>query len=430
MTETRKIDVGYLARVEGESRLLLEIEGDSVRVAELSIFEPPRFFEALLQGRSFSEAPDITARICGICPVAYQISAVQAMENAAEISLPQPIADLRRILYHGEWISSHALHIYMLHAPDFLGYDDVIQMAGDHKEVVERGLALKKAGNDVMRILGGREIHPINVKVGGFFRLPDKKELREIRKALEKARDLAVATVRWAAELDIPDASIDFCMLGLTDDQHYAPLIGRVKSTDGHEFPVDEFEENIEESQKERSTALYAQLKGARTYLLGALSRYNLNEAHLTPLTRELAREAGVGKACHNPFQSIVIRSLEVLHATDESISLIDGYIAPDAPFVDVQPRNAIGYSCTEAPRGLLYHRYTIGDDGTIVEAVIMPPTSQNQRAMEEDLERIVAARLDLDDDALQRVAEQAIRNHDPCISCATHFLRIDKVKR
>src|SRR3954463_8957999 len=174
--KTIKVDV--LARVEGEDGLRLVIDGNTLREAELKIFEPPRFFEAFLRGRNYTEVPDITARICGICPVAYQMSAVHAMEDALGIAIPQPIRELRRLLYCGEWIESHVLHMYMLHAPDFLGYEGAVEMAKDHPDVVRDGLALKKAGNEILKLLGGREIHPINVRVGGFYRTPTKRELR------------------------------------------------------------------------------------------------------------------------------------------------------------------------------------------------------------------------------------------------------------
>jgi sulfhydrogenase subunit alpha len=197
--KTRTIRVDYLARVEGEGALQVKIRGDTVTDVQLKIFEPPRFFEALLRGRAFTEAPDITARICGICPIAYQMSAVHAMEDALGVSVGGQLRALRRLLYCGEWIESHALHVYLLHAPDFLGYPDAIRMAKDHGDAVQRGLQLKKAGNEIVTLLGGREIHPISVRVGGFYRVPSKSELRPLAERLKGARDAAWDTVSWVA---------------------------------------------------------------------------------------------------------------------------------------------------------------------------------------------------------------------------------------
>ena len=204
--QTRVIRTDYLARVEGEGAMYVKLDGREVLDVKLRIYEPPRFFEALLRGRAFTEAPDITARICGICPVAYQMSAVRAMEDACGVAIDEgPLRDLRRLLYCGEWIESHSLHVYMLHAPDFLGYAGAVEMARDHREIVERGLQMKKAGNALMALVGGREIHPINVRVGGFYRVPSRGELRTLRDPLQAALETALETVRWAATLPFPD---------------------------------------------------------------------------------------------------------------------------------------------------------------------------------------------------------------------------------
>src|SRR5271157_3080521 len=203
--KSKSIKVDYLARVEGEGALLVKIKGQEVTDVKLKIFEPPRFFEAFLRGRKFYEAPDITARICGICPVAYQMSACHAMEDACGVKITGPIRELRRLLYCGEWIESHALHVYLLHAPDFLGYEDAIRMAKDHPDEVRRGLRLKKTGNEIVSLVGGREIHPINVRVGGFYKVPVKSELASLAEKLKWARDAALETVRWVAGLPFPE---------------------------------------------------------------------------------------------------------------------------------------------------------------------------------------------------------------------------------
>jgi sulfhydrogenase subunit alpha len=426
------LSVDALARVEGEGAMRVRVRNGKVEEVALDIYEPPRFFEAFLAGRGYAEAPDITARICGICPVAYQMSACQAIEAAFGIEVPDGIRMLRRLLYCGEWIESHALHIYLLHAPDFLGYDSAIHMAEDHRDLVELGLRLKKVGNDLMTVVGGRSVHPINVRVGGFHRLPTAAELAGLRPALERAREDAVATVRAVAGFDFPDLTHDHEYLALRAPGGDYPLErGTLVSSSGLEFTAADFEQHVHEEHVERSNALHASLVGVGRYLVGPLARYSLNFDRLSPLAQDLAREAGLGTTCRNPFRSIVVRAVELLYACDESLRLLDAYAAADPvpASVEVVPRAGSGHGVTEAPRGILFHGYDLAADGTIENARIVPPTSQNQAAIEADLTDFVQANIDLPVDELTHRCEQAIRNYDPCISCATHFLdlRVDK---
>lgn len=419
----REIAVDYLARVEGEGAMYLKLRGDEVLDLRFKIFEPPRFFEAFLRGRRFSEAPDITARICGICPIAYQTSACNAMEAAAGVKLTGGLRDLRRLIYCGEWIESHALHVFFLHAPDFLGYESAIAMASDFPEQVAMGLRMKKIGNAVMSLLGGREIHPINVRVGGFYRVPTERELESLVPDLEWARDAAVATTRWVSGLDFPDFERDYEYVALSHPDEYAIHEGRIVSNRGLDIAVEEWGEHFEESHVSWSNALHATRKDGGAYHLGPMARYSLNSRLLTPMARAAAAEAGLGPTCANPFQSIVVRSVEMVFACEEALRLIASYRRPAAPFVDVEPRAVTGHGASEAPRGTLYHRYAIDSDGFITEAHIVPPTSQNQLSIEEDLRAYVPGRSHLSDEELQWQLEQAIRCYDPCISCATHFL-------
>ena len=426
MAETRTIRTDYLARVEGEGAMTVRLRGNEVEHVELRIFEPPRFFEALLRGRSFLEAPDITARICGICPVAYQTSAVNALESLCSVEVPEPIRLLRRLLYCGEWIESHALHVYMLHAPDFLGYDGAVELARDAPDAVARGLALKKTGNELMALVGGREIHPINVRVGGFYRAPRRRELRAMVEPLERARDAALETVRWTAGFDFPERAVSCELVALSQPQEYAIERGRIRSDAGLDIEPASYEEHFEEEHVERSTALHSRLRGKGTYLCGPLARFALNHDLLSPLALEAAAEAGLHAPCRDAFRSIVVRSVELVYACDEALRLIEAYDEPDAPYVDVEPVAGTGFGVSEAPRGLLYHRYTLDAEGTILEAKIVPPTSQNQGAIEDDLRGVVEQYATLDDEALRTLCEQTIRNYDPCISCATHFLTLE----
>ena len=432
MTENggRTIDVGYLARVEGEGSLRLEIRDGVVEEVRLSIFEAPRFFEALLKGRRAFEAPDITARICGICPVAYQMSAVHAIEHAAGVTVDGPLRALRRLLYCGEWIASHTLHIYLLHAPDFLGYENAIDMGHDDPALIARGLELKKIGNHIMSLLGGREVHPINVRVGGFYSVPTRAQLAALVDPLERARDMALDTVRWAAALPFPDYAQPYEFVALRHGGEYPMNGGRIVSSAGLDIAAQDFDDHFEERQVPHSTALHAVVKGRGGYFVGPMARYALNADLLTPLARRAAADAGLDPTCTNPFKSIVVRGIEVLLACEEALRLIADYAEPDAPYVPVEPRAAVGQAATEAPRGLLHHRYAIDADGRIEHARIVPPTSQNQMTIEADLKGVAAAHLDLDDEALKWRCEQTIRNYDPCISCATHFLRLEVDRR
>lgn len=423
--KTRTIKVDYLARVEGEGALYVKIKDGTVVDVKLKIFEPPRFFEAFLRDRDFREAPDITARICGICPVAYQMSSSHAMENACGVKVEGPLRELRRLLYCGEWIESHVLHIYMLHAPDFLGYEDAIRMAKDHRAIVERGLSLKKVGNEIVSRLGGREIHPINVRVGGFYKVPAKKDFAALAERLKWARDAAVETVRFAAGLHFPDFEQDYEFVALRHPSEYPFNEGRLVSNKGLDIAIADYPKHFEEQHVQHSNALHSVLKERGAYFVGPLARFNLNFDRLPPSVQETARAAGIDRACKNPFKSIIVRAVETLYACEEALRIIENYQMPDNPVVDVSPREAVGSGCTEAPRGILFHRYQLDADGKILDAKIIPPTSQNQKTIENDLWKFVPKYIDLPDDKLTWQCEQAIRNYDPCISCATHFLKL-----
>jgi coenzyme F420-reducing hydrogenase alpha subunit len=419
----RALHVAGLARVEGEGAMHVKVADGRVTEVKLEIYEPPRFFEAFLRGRAYTEPPDITARICGICPVAYQMSACQALEDACGVTVDGQLADLRRLLYCGEWIESHALHVYLLHAPDFLGYDGAVEMAADHRDIVERGLALKKLGNDLLAAIGGRAIHPINVRVGGFYRSPARAELAALLPRLRQALDGALGTVDWVAGFEFPDFTHDHELLALVRPGTYAIEAGRPRTDRGLEFPLSALDDYIIEEQVPHSTALHAKLAGRGRYMTGPLARYALSGQWLSPLAKEAARSAGLPPVCRNPFRSIIVRSVELVYAIEEAIRLIEAYEPPLVPAVEVPPRAGIGYGATEAPRGTLFHRYQLAADGTVVTARIVPPTSQNQASVEDDLRRFVTDRVEYDDHRLTHECEQAIRNYDPCISCATHFL-------
>ena len=360
----RTLRVDYIARVEGESSLDLQIRDGKVERVRLGIFEPPQFFEALLRGRGFGEVLDIVARICGICPIAYQMSGVHAIEEALGIVVDPPTRALRRLLYCGEWIESHALHIVMLHAPDFLGYADGIAMARDHSDAVQRGLALKKAGNELLTLLGGRAIHPVNVRVGGFYRVPIRSEFAPVAESLKHARDLAIATLRWAATFSFPDITADYEFVALRHPDEYPMNAGRIVSSAGLDIAAADYETEFLQRQVPYSTALHSVLGRRGAYLVGPMARYALNRDRLPAEVRALADEAGLGPTCRNPFRSILVRAVEVVYACGEALRLIADYEPPARAFVPAEPRAAVGYGCTEAPRGILYHRYRLDTEG------------------------------------------------------------------
>jgi coenzyme F420-reducing hydrogenase alpha subunit len=318
----------------------------------------------------------------------------------------------------------------MLHAPDFLGYESAIELARDQPDLVAQALELKKTGNALMTVVGGREVHPINVRVGGWYRVPRRRELAPLVEPLERAREIALAAVRITSGFDFPDYEQDYELVALDEPGEYPIDRGRIVSSRGLDIDVSEYDEHFVEEHVEWSNALHSRVIERGSYLCGPLARFALGYERLSPLAREAARAAGLDATERNPFRSIVVRCVELVYAADEALRLIDEYDEPDAPAVDVEPRAGIGYGCTEAPRGILYHRYRLADDGTILDAKIVPPTSQNQRTIEEDLRGVVERSLDLSDEQLSLRCEQTIRNYDPCISCATHFLKLEVERR
>ena len=422
----RVIRVDQLARVEGEGSLIVKMSDGKVADVKLRIFEPPRFFEAFLRGRKFTEAPDITARICGICPVAYQMSSVLAMEDAMGLTVDDQIRQLRRLLYCGEWIESHVLHMYMLHAPDFLGYEDALLLAKDKPELVARALKMKKIGNDVMNIVGGREIHPVNVRVGGFYRVPRKEELEPLVERLKWGLDQAIDTAKLVSTFEFPDFETEYEFVSLRHPEEYPLMGGRIVTSSGLDISIREYEFHFEERHVPHSNALHGLERGHGRYSVGPLARFNLNFDRLSPLARQVAADVKIGPVMKNPFKSIIVRAIETVYAYEQALQIIQAYEPPASPSHAVTVSAGIGCGASEAPRGMLYHRYRVTDDGLIRDAKIVPPTAQNQPTIEEDVRQFVTKFAGLPREELTWKCEQAVRNYDPCISCATHFVRLE----
>ena len=423
--KTRTIRVDTLARVEGEGALTIELRGGRAERVELRLFEPPRFFEGLLRGRSRMEVPDITARICGICPVAYQMSSCHAIEEAAGVRVDGPLRALRRLLYCGEWIESHALHVFVLHMPDFLGMPDVLALAKTHGDAVRAALRIKKAGNAIVARLGGREIHPINVRVGGFWRAPTRVELEGLVPELEWSEQALLGLVPLLRELPFPQIEHRVEYVALRHPDEYPFNEGRIVSTEGLDIDVRQWPDRFAEEQVPYSTALHASIRGRGGYFVGPLARFNLNHDRLCEPAKDLADTLGLRPPVRNPFKSLLVRAVETMQALVEARRLIATFSLPERPFVELPLRAGLGHGATEAPRGILYHRYEVDEEGLIRDARIVPPTSQNQRTIEEDLRGMAEELARLPLDVATRRAEQAIRNYDPCISCSTHFLEL-----
>ncbi len=432
-TEERRIRVNALARVEGEGALHLTLRGGRVEEAKLAIYEPPRFYEAFLRGRDFRDVPDITARICGICPVAYQMSSCHALESAMGASdrIDHEIRTMRNLLYCGEWIESHVLHMFLLHLPDFLGYESAISMAADHGPTVQRALRLKKTGNEIVRILAGRAVHPVGVCVGGFYAFPDPQTwaafLPELKAGLDEMCEL---TLFLAEKIDYPEFEQDYEFVALQPDDEYPMNLGPIATSRGDRIEQADYLTLIEERHVEHSHALHAVIRGCGPYHVGPLARLNLNAERLHPRAAELLPKVcdAVGHVLpwKNSFLSLPARALETVHALGLAVDILKNYRAPVRSSVPIKPRAGRGAAATEAPRGVLWHAYETDREGIIQSARIIPPTSQNQPQIEADLRKLAGELSDLDDEALKLKCEQLIRNYDPCISCATHFLKLD----
>ncbi|PLX38508.1 MAG: Ni/Fe hydrogenase subunit alpha [Hyphomicrobiales bacterium] len=419
----RVIKVDALARVEGEGALYVRVKDDVIEDIKFRIFEPPRFFEALLRGRPYSDAPDITARICGICPIAYMLGASKAMEDALGVTVDGVLEDLRRLIYCGEWIESHVLHAAMLHAPDFLKMPDAFAFARQNADAVKAALRLKKLGNTILETVGGRAIHPVNLKVGGFYSAPKKRDIRALIPELEFGLEASAMLARAFAGFDFPDFTYDYTCVSMRHPSEYPLQAGDLVSNRGLDIKVQAFPEHFFEEHVAHSNALHGRMRDGSAYLVGPNARYNNNFAQLSSASQGLAREIGLGATVDNPFLSILVRMVETYYACEEALRIAKSYEVPDEPSVAIEPRAGKGAGVTEAPRGICWHEYELDDEGRILNAVIVPPTSQNQPQIETDLAGVVGANLDLDDEALKWRCEQTIRNYDPCISCATHFL-------
>jgi coenzyme F420-reducing hydrogenase alpha subunit len=418
------IEVPALARVEGEGGLYIGVQDGKIKEIRIDIYEPPRFFEGFLRGRSMFEVPDITARICGICPVAYQMSAVNALEASQGIAITPAVRALRKLLYCAEYIESHALHIFLLQAPDLLGQESALSLAAVAPDVVARALRMKKVGNAILSVIGGRSVHPVSTTVGGFYRWPEKERLTALLPELEWSLAAAIETARWATTLPYPELEIDAEYVALRHPTEYGVLDGEVVSSSGLKVSVAEYEKYYLEEHVRHSNSLHSHTREGKKYMVGPLARFNLNSEQLGAAAQTLMKELKIKPPIHNPFKALLARALELVDAYEDSIRLIKGYNPEGKSRVEFQPKAGEGCGASEAPRGLLFHKYSVDGQGLIQKARIVPPTSQNLARMEADLWEFAPKMLSKPHEEATLACEHLVRSYDPCISCATHFVR------
>lgn len=419
------INIPILTRVEGEGALELHISDNKIKQLQLCIYEPPRLFEKFLEGREYNDVIDIVARICGICPVAYQMSAAHAIEDCFNVKTTPWIRAMRRVYYCGEWIESHSLHIHLLAAPDFFGYRSAIEMAKVYPQEIKRGLRLQSLGNKLIQCFGGRSVHPVGACVGGFYKAPSKGNVDALLAQLKTGLNEAEQLIEWVATLPFPNTTQQFTCVAISHPNEYAMNEGNIVSDQGLNIQINEFEQYFKEQQVHYSTALHCHLQG-KPYLVGPLARVNINFDHLPEEIHRILKRIDIQWPSKNMFHSIVARAIEIYYGLYEAIRILENYSASDHARVEINPQAGQGFGCTEAPRGMLWHTYKMNQQGLVSYARIVPPTSQNQARIEEDLYRSIQGfGLDQSHNDIRHFSEMVIRNYDPCISCSTHFLNL-----
>jgi coenzyme F420-reducing hydrogenase alpha subunit len=424
------VRVRHLARVEGHGNIVIDVRNGRLEECRLEIVEAPRFFEAMIKGRRYYEIAHITCRICGICSVGHTSASLRATEAAFGVTPSEQTLRLRRAILDAEFLQSHVLHLYFLAAPDFFGVGSVIPLVGSHPVIVQRALALKRLANEACAVIGGRHIHPVSLVPGGFTRLPTEGELTQLLAALDAAEPEITATVETFAGLAMPELSRPTEYLALSGTDDYTLLGGpgeRLTSTLGNAFDVRDYREKVREYPVPHSTAKHVH-GGSGAYMVGALARFEINAPRLHPAAREAANRLDLKARTFNPFHNNTAQVIEVVHCYEDLRmqirAVLETGIKDERP--DVIPRAGRGVGAVEVPRGLLFHEYEYDDDGRIVSANCIIPTGQNLHHIERDMEALVPRALEMGDEKkATRAFEMLVRAYDPCISCATHMLRV-----
>lgn len=421
------IDVHHVTRVEGHGNIVVNAKNGVLEECKLEIVETPRFFEAMLRGRPYTEASHITSRICGICAVGHATASLRASENALGVELSEQVWLLRKLIFFGEMLDSHVLHTYMLVAPDFLKVGSVIPLASTAPEVVLRALRIKKLSGDLCALIGGRHTHPIAMNVGGFTHLPTVDELKTLRARLIEARKDMDETVALFKTLPWPQFNRETEYVALSKPDEYAFIDGTVTTTDGGKYHPNDYRKVTNERCVQHSTAKHTAHK-RESYMVGALARFNVNHKQLHPRAQEAAAALGLQAICTNPYLNSAAQVVEMVHSVEESIKICDQLIArglkKEEPY-KFAGKGGTGVGACEVPRGLLFHNYEIGDDGKIVNANCIIPTGQNLANIEADMRALVPQILDQGQEKVTLALEMLVRAYDPCISCSVHFLEV-----
>lgn len=428
MARSLKVEVSPVSRVEGHGDLIINVKDRKIEQLIFRIPESPRFFEAMLVGRKYDEPSHITSRICGICSVAHTCASIKATERALNVQPTDQTIDLRKLIYHHENIQSNVLHVYFLAAPDFFGVGSVIPLVETHPEVVNIALRTKKMANDMVRIIGGRAVHPIRTVVGGFTKIPAEEEMMSMRKMLEASYPDLEKSLKVLKTLNIPDFERETEYISISDPVDYALYDGNIKSTDGWEIDDQNYLDKIKEKVVEHSTAKHC-WANRDSYMVGALARFNNNYEKLTDNAKNYAEELGLKAPCYNTFMNNIAQFVEIVHSVDDSIRLIDKILEKgldeNKAMVDIEPGSGRGIGVVEAPRGLLIHDYTYDNKGRIEKANLIIPTNMNYGNIEKDMQALVPIIMDKSEEEIRLACEMLIRAYDPCISCSTHFLDV-----
>jgi coenzyme F420-reducing hydrogenase alpha subunit len=427
MTQNIKIDVHHVTRVEGHGNIVVNAKNGVLEECRLEIVETPRFFEAMLRGRPYTEASHITSRICGICAVGHATASLRASENALGVELSEQTQLLRKLIFFGEMLDSHILHAYMLVAPDFFNVGSVIPLAGIAPEVVLRALRMKKLAGDLCAVIGGRHTHPIAMTVGGFTHLPTIDEIKTLRERLIAARADVDATVSLFKTLPWPQFNRETEYVALSKPDEYAFIDGTITTTDGGSYHLNDYKKVTNERCVEHSSAKHTAHK-RESYMVGALARFNVNYKQLHPKAKEAADALGMKPICTNPYYNTAAQVVEIVHSVEEAIKVCDELIArgiqQETPY-QFAGKGGAGVGSCEVPRGILFHNYEIGDDGNVVNANCIIPTGQNLANIEADMRALVPQIIDQGEQKVTLAMEMLVRAYDPCISCSVHFLEV-----
>ncbi len=423
------INVHHVTRVEGHGNIVLNAKNGKIEECRFDVVEAPRFFEGFVRDRPYNEINHITSRICGICSVGHSTTSAMATENALGVELTEQATLLRKLLFHGEIIDSHVLHTYYLVAPDFFGAGSVIPLININRPVVERALRIKKLSGDLCAIVAGRHTHPVALVVGGFTHVPKEQELRDMRVRLVDAREDMDASVELFASLDWPKFERDTEYVSLTKDDEYAFVGGRIKTSDGFEYPVEEYQKVTNEYCMPHSTAKWTKHNRGE-YMVGALARFNNNFDQLHPKAKDAAAQLGMEPLVTNTYLNSGAQVVEMVHCLEDSIRIIDELlergIKQEGP-VEIKVRNGEGTASCDVPRGILFHHYNY-EDGLCTEANCIIPTNQNYGNLAADMGKLAPQIIDQPQEKVRLMLEMLVRAYDPCISCSTHYLTVDFV--